>query len=89
MSVTSGKLVWATASIVIAVVVADTILPPLLAPDLTGSFTSITEPGLTTIPASIEVVKLTTSLSFCSPNKIALPNLAAWPREVHANAFTC
>jgi len=38
---------------VIAVVVAATTRPPLLAPALTGSFISITEPGLTITPASI------------------------------------
>ena len=73
----------------IVVVVAATTRPPLLAPALTGSLISITEPGLTTIPASIEVEKVTVSLSFCSAKSIARPNLAAWLREVHANAFTC
>ena len=43
----------------IAVVVAATTRPPLLAPALTGSFISMTEPGLTTIPASIEVENVT------------------------------
>ena len=85
----AGIEVAVAASIVIAVVVAETIRPPLLTPALTGSFISITEPGLTTTPASIEVVKVTVSLSFCSANSIARPNLAAWLREVHANAFTC
>ena len=58
-------------------VVADTTRPPLLAPALTGSFISITEPGLTTTPASKEVVNVTVSLSFCSAKRTARPNLAA------------
>ena len=62
-------------STVICVVVAVLILPDLLSPPRTGSFTEITEPGLTIAPASIDVVKLTTSDSFCSLNNIALPNL--------------
>ena len=60
---------------VLSVVVAVLILPALLSPPLTGSFIEITLPGLTIAPASIEVVKLTTSDSFCSLNNIALPNL--------------
>ena len=88
MSFKTGKVVCASASIVIAVVVADTIRPPLLAPARTGSFTSITEPGLTTTPASIEVLKVITSDCSSSANIIALPSLAAWLREVQANAFT-
>ena len=71
------KSVEASASIVMLVVVAATTRPPLLAPALTGSFISITEPGLTTTPASIEVVKLIVSDSFCSAKRTARPNLAA------------
>ena len=71
------SVVFPTASIVIVVVVAATTRPPLLAPALTGSFISITEPGLTTIPASIEVENVIVSLSFCSAKSIARPNLAA------------
>ena len=65
------------ASIVIVVVVADITRPPLLAPALTGSLISITAPGLTTTPASIEVEKVTVSDSFCSAKRIARPNLCA------------
>ena len=77
-------------SIVITVVdeTADN-LPPLLTPARTGSLISIIAPGLTTAPASIEVVKLTSSDSFCSANNIALPNLAACPLDVQAKALTC
>ena len=62
-------------STVICVVLAAFILPDLLSPPRTGSLTEITDPGLTIAPASIDVVKLTTSDSFCSLNSIALPNL--------------
>ena len=79
---------FAVLSTVIWVVEALLILPDRLAPWRTGSLTEITEPGLTIAPASIDVVKLTTSDSFCSLNSIALPNLCACPREVQANAFT-
>ena len=72
-----GKSVLAVSSTVIVVVVAALTLPPLRTPALTGSFISITEPGLTITPLSIDVVKDTISLSFCSANNIALPNLAA------------
>ena len=65
LSFKAGKPVCSKASIVIVVVVASTTRPPLLAPALTGSFISITEPGLTTIPASIEAENVTVSLSFC------------------------
>ena len=75
-------------STVIEVVVADFIRPLLRFSLLTGSLTEITDPGLTIAPASIDVVKLTTSVSCCSLNSIALPNLWAWPREVQAKAFT-
>ena len=61
VSFKAGKVVCASASIVIVVVVEDTTRPPLLAPARTGSFTSTTEPGLTSIPESIEVVKVTIS----------------------------
>ena len=64
-------------------------LPPLLTPALTGSFISMIAAGLTTAPASIEVVKLTNSDSFCSANNIALPSLAACPLEVQPKALTC
>ena len=40
--------------------VAAFILPDLLAPPRTGSFTEITDPGLTIAPASIDFVKFTT-----------------------------
>ena len=72
-----GKSVLAVSSTVIVVVVAAFTLPPLRTPALTGSFISITAPGLSITPLSIEVVNVITSLSFCSANKIALPNLAA------------
>ena len=49
--------------------------PDRLAPLRTGSFTSITAPGLIVTPASTDVVKATTSDSFCSAKSIALPNL--------------
>ena len=75
-------------STVIAVVVADFILPDLLDTLLTGSFIWITLPGLTIAPASIEVVKVTVSDSCCSLNKIAFASLFAWPLDVQANAFT-
>ena len=88
LSFKTGKPVCSKASIVIAVVVAVTTRPPVLAPDLTGSFISMTEPGLTTIPESIEVENVTVSLSLSSAKRIARPNLWAWPCEVHANAFT-
>ena len=52
-------------------------LPPHLTPALTGSWISIIAPGLTTTPESTEVLKATTSDSFCSANNIALPNLLA------------
>ena len=77
LSPKAGKVVFESESIVMAVVVAATTRPPLLAPALTGSFTSITDPGLTTIPASIDVVKFMISDSFCSANKIARPKRAA------------
>ena len=53
------------------------ILPDLLSPPRTGSFTEITDPGLTIAPASIDVVKETTSDSFCSLKSFALPSLCA------------
>ena len=77
LSFKAGKVVCASASIVTVVVVADTTRPPLLAPARTGSFISITEPGLTSIPESIEVVKVTVSDWFCSAKRIERPNLAA------------
>ena len=72
-----GKSVAAESSTVICVVVAELTLPPLLTPERTGSAISITAPGLTTTPESIEVPKVTISLSFCSANKIAFANLLA------------
>ena len=63
-----GKSVAAESSTVIWVVVAELTLPPLLRPERTGSAISITAPGLTTTPESIEVANETTSLSFCSAN---------------------
>ena len=86
----TAKSVAAVSSAVTTVVeaTADN-LPPLLTPAHTGSCISITAPGLTTAPESIEVAKATTSLSFCSANNIALPNLLACPLEVQANAFIC
>ena len=62
-------------STVICVVDAVFIRPDLRTPARTGSLILITAPGLTIAPASIDVVKLTTSDSFCSLNNIALPNL--------------
>ena len=84
-----GKSVAAVSSTVIWVVVAAITLPPLRTPERTGSAISITAPGLTTTPESIEVPKVTISLSFCSANNIAFANLLAWPLLVQANAFTC
>ena len=43
-------------------VVAELTLPPLLRPERTGSAISITAPGLTTTPESIEGANATTSL---------------------------
>ena len=74
-------------STVIAVVVADLTLPDRLSSPRTGSLIAITLPGLTIAPASIEVVKLTTSDSCCSLNNTALANLIAWVLDVVANAF--
>ena len=74
---------------VISVVVAALTLPPLLTPERTGSAISITAPGLTTTPESIDVLNEQTSDSFCSEKSIAFANLRAWPRLVHANPFTC
>ena len=62
-------------STVIEVVVAVFIRPDRLAPLRTGSFTSITAPGLIVTPASTDVVNETTSDSFCSAKSIAFPNL--------------
>ena len=56
------KSVAAESSTVISVVVAELTLPPLLTPERTGSAISITAPGLTTTPESIEVPKVTISL---------------------------
>ena len=78
----ASKSVFSVSSTVIAVVVADFILPPLLNPALTGSFTSITCPGLTIIPSANPEVKLIVSVEFCSSNKINLPNRAACPLDV-------
>ena len=74
----TAKSVAAVSSTVTTVdqVTADN-LPPLLTPALTGSCISIIAPGLTTTPESTEVLKATTSDSFCSANNIALPNLLA------------
>ena len=72
-----GKSVAEVSSTVISVVVAAFTLPDLLTPALTGSFISITLPGLTIIPESIEVLKFTTSLSLFSLKSIARPNLFA------------
>ena len=69
--------------------VALLILPPLLIPERTGSAISIIAPGLTTTPESIEVANVTTSDSCCSAKRIAFPNLAACPLEVHPKALTC
>ena len=84
-----GKSVAAVSSTVICVVVAAVTLPPLRTPERTGSAISITAPGLTTTPESIEVANATISLSFCSANKIAFANLLACPLYVQANPFTC
>ena len=84
-----GRSVAAESSTVIWVVVAELTLPPLRTPDLTGSAISITAPGRTTTPESIDVVKVQTSDSLFSEKTIAFANLLAWPRLVHANAFTC
>ena len=82
--------VFVESSTVMTVVeVTEDILPPLLTPLLTGSAISIIDDGLTIMPLSIEVVKLTTSVSLASLKSIARPNLAAWPLEVQAKAFTC
>ena len=80
---------WALSTVIwVLAVFMDFSLPDLLTPLLTGSLILITLPGLTIAPASIEVVKLTTSDSCCSLNNIALPNLNAWPLDVQAKAFT-
>ena len=77
-----GKSVLALSSTVITVVeVTEAIFPPRLKPLLTGSATDIIAPGRTTIPLSKEVVKLITSDSFCSANKIAFPKRVACPLE--------
>ena len=68
---------FALSTVITVVDVTADNLPPLLTPARTGSLISIIAPGLTTAPASTEVEKLTNSDSFCSANKIALPNLAA------------
>ena len=72
-----AKSVAAESSTVISVVVAAKTLPPLLTPERTGSDISITAPGLTTTPESIEVANVQTSLSLCSAKSIALANLRA------------
>ena len=54
----------AASSIVSVVVVAAAIRPPRREPERTGSAMSITCPGLTTTPASMDAVKLTTSVSY-------------------------
>ena len=55
------KFTEVISSIVISEVVADFTFPPLLNPDLTGSAISITEPGRTITPLSIDVEKVTVS----------------------------
>ena len=57
--------------------VTEDIFPPLLKPLRTGSAICMIADGLTIIPLSIEVVKLTTSVSLASLKSIARPNLAA------------
>ena len=50
-------------STVMAVVVADVIRPPRLAPALTGSMIEMIWPGLTITPAATDAVKVQTSVS--------------------------
>ena len=64
-------------------------LPDLRIPALTGSFISITLPGLHIAPLSSDVVKVTTSDSLFSANNIFFARRFACPLEVQANAFTC
>ena len=59
------KSVSVVSSTVIAVVVADAILPPLLEPAFTGSLISIICPGLTNVPASRVTEKEQVSPEFC------------------------
>ena len=81
-SATEGIFVFAKSSIVITVVVASFIRPPLLVPAFTGSDISIIWEGLIKLPAAIVVVKEQVSPLFCSLYKNHLPNLLAWFLEV-------
>ena len=76
-------------STVICVVVAALILPDLLSPCLTGSFTKITDPGLTIAPASIDVEKDITSDSCSSEKTIARAIRCACALDVQPNDLTC
>ena len=67
------KSVASSSSTVITVVEAAEILPPLLIPLLTGSIMSMTIPGLTTAPPSIDVLNVMISDSLCSVNAKYLP----------------
>ena len=73
-------------STVITVVVADTTRPPRLTPARTGSLISMTWPGLTITPASIDAVNATISVSYFEEYRSHSPMRRACPLDVHAKA---